>query len=414
MNNNKKIINTLRNADKDSVEKLMAEETKKNEIFAKIQRKANIEKSKYADNVSGVEKYDRRISMIRIASIAASAILITGSVGGGAAYIMNNKKPVKPVPNPMQSSTATTTEAETPSVTEAATEAMTTGVVETATKTTDVVETATKATSITDTATKTTSISEAITPSAETDASNEDEKHYSVTKEDIIQKADSFYCVNYFDKFSADYTVIINERREFHTEPETLIGKIYLDETDLTASATVERYANDKRLSKSLIAIMDNYYYNAEESWAETDYTNGGYIFHETPNKNYWVNDQNTDKVFLNPWGRNIDIDIYAPENWNITGERTENGRKIVSISGAHKGDNNYEGVYCELPFTGEVDAETGMILSYDEYDSNGNNTYSYRLTNYKFNDEAVEFRTAGDMISEIKNGGYVQEFSNY
>ena len=78
MNNNKKIINTLRNADKDSVEKLMAEETKKNEIFAKIQRKANIEKSKYADNVSGVEKYDRRISMIRIASIAASAILITG------------------------------------------------------------------------------------------------------------------------------------------------------------------------------------------------------------------------------------------------------------------------------------------------------------------------------------------------
>ena len=380
--NNKKIINTLRNADKDSVEKLMAEETKKNEIFAKIQRKANIEKSKYADNVSGVEKYDRRISMIRIASIAASAILITGSVGGGAAYIMNNKKPVKPVPNPMQSSTATTTEAETPSVTEAATEAMTTGVVETATKTT--------------------SISEAITPSAETDASNEDEKHYSVTKEDIIQKADSFYCVNYFDKFSADYTVIINERREFHTEPETLIGKIYLDETDLTASATVERYANDKRLSKSLIAIMDNYYYNAEESWVETDFVNGGYKFLETPNKNYWINDQN------------IDIDIYAPENWNITGERTENGRKIVSISGAHKGDNNYEGVYCELPFTGEVDAETGMILSYDEYDSNGNNTYSYRLTNYKFNDEAVEFRTAGDMISEIKNGGYVQEFSNY
>ena len=380
--NNKKIINTLRNADKDSVEKLMAEETKKNEIFAKIQRKANIEKSEYADNVSGVEEYNRRISMIRIASIAASAILITGSVGGGAAYIMNNKKPVKPVPNPMQSSTATTTEAETQSVTEAAT--------------------------------KTTSISEAIPSSAETDASNEDEKHYSVTKEDIIQKADSFYCVNYFDKFSADYTVIINERREFHTEPETLIGKVYLDETDLTASATVERYANDKRLSKSLIAIMDNYYYNAEESWAETDYTNGGYIFHETPNKNYWVNDQNTDKVFLNPWGRNIDIDIYAPENWNITGERTENGRKIVSISGAHKGDNNYEGVYRELPFTGEVDAETGMILSYDEYDSNGNNTYSYRLTNYKFNDEAVEFRTAGDMISEIKNGGYVQEFSNY
>ena len=67
-----------------------------------------------------------------------------------------------------------------------------------------------------------------------------------------------------------------------------------------------------------------------------------------------------------------------------------------------------------EVKFEFDLDAETGMILSYDEYDSNGNNTYSYRLTNYKFNDEAVEFRTAGDMISEIKNGGYVQEFSNY
>ena len=407
MNNNKKIINTLRNADKDSVEKLMAEETKKNEIFAKIQRKANIEKSKYADNVSGVEKYDRRISMIRIASIAASAILITGSVGGGAAYIMNNKKPVKPVPNPMQSSTATTTEAETPSVTEAATEAMTTGVVETATKTTDVVETATKATSITDTATKTTSISEAITPSAETDASNEDEKHYSVTKEDIIQKADSFYCVNYFDKFSADYTVIINERREFHTEPETLIGKIYLDETDLTASATVERYANDKRLSKSLIAIMDNYYYNAEESWVETDFVNGGYKFLETPDKYYYVKDQNTNKVFITPRGRAMNIDVNAPENWDITGERTENGRKIISISGVQKGDNNYEGVYREIPYFMEVDAETGMMLSYDEYDSEGNMTSSYKMTNYKFDDDAVEFRTASDIISEIENGGF-------
>ena len=95
MNNKKKIINTLRNADKASVEKLMAEETKKNEIFAKIQQRANIENpdyTEYTDNVSGVEKFERRISMIRIASIAASAILIVGSIGGGAAYFMNNRK----------------------------------------------------------------------------------------------------------------------------------------------------------------------------------------------------------------------------------------------------------------------------------------------------------------------------------
>lgn len=375
MNNNKKIINTLRNADKASVEKLMAEETKKNEIFAKIQQKTNIEKSEYTDNVSGVEKFERRISMIKIASIAASAILIVGSIGGGAAYIMNNRKTVDSVPNPAHSSTVTTTEA----------------------------------------ATETTSVTEAATTTDEDAISAGNDQQYIITKEELIEKTMNYdSCANYFDKFSADYTVIINGHREFHTEPETLIGKVYLDETDLTASATADRYENDKCISKSLIAITNNYYYNAEESWTETDYTNGGYIFLDTPNKYYYVKDQNTDKVFITPWGRSIGIDAYAPENWDITDERTENGRKIVSISGVIKGDNNYEGVYRELPYTIDVDAETGMILSYDEYDSNGNNTYSYRLTNYKFNDEAVEFRTAGDMISEIKNGGYVQEFSNY
>jgi len=375
MNNNKKIINTLRNADKASVEKLMAEETKKNEIFAKIQQKTNIEKSEYTDNVSGVEKFERRISMIKIASIAASAILIVGSIGGGAAYIMNNRKTVDSVPNPAHSSTVTTTEA----------------------------------------ATETTSVTEAATTTDEDAISAGNDQQYIITKEELIEKTMNYdSCANYFDKFSADYTVIINGRREFHTEPETLIGKVYLDETDLTASATADRYENDKCISKSLIAITNNYYYNAEESWTETDYTNGGYIFLDTPNKYYYVKDQNTDKVFITPWGRSIGIDAYAPENWDITDERTENGRKIVSISGVIKGDNNYEGVYRELPYTIDVDAETGMILSYDEYDSNGNNTYSYRLTNYKFNDEAVEFRTAGDMISEIKHGGYVQEFSNY
>ena len=183
MNNQKKIINTLRNADKASVEKLMAEEAKKNEIFAKIQQRANIERSEYTDNVSGVEKYERRISMTRIASIAASAIIIAGSVGGGTAYFMNNK-PVESEPNPAQSITETTTEA------------------------------------------VRTSVAEEVTTTAETTTSAEDEQQYSITKEELIEKAKDNNFVNYFDKFSADYNIIINERREFHTEPETCIGKV--------------------------------------------------------------------------------------------------------------------------------------------------------------------------------------------
>ena len=98
-------------------------------------------------------------------------------------------------------------------------------------------------------------------------------------------------------------------------------------------------------------------------------------------------------------------------DNWDITGERTENGRKIISISGVEKDQNNYEGVYREIPYTMEVDAETSLVLSYDEYDSDGNKTYSYKLTNYKFNDEAVEFRSAADIVSEIENGGYSKQY---
>ena len=54
MNSKKKIIEVLRKADKASVERLMAEEAKKNEIFAKAQRRANIDQSVYTYSVNDV------------------------------------------------------------------------------------------------------------------------------------------------------------------------------------------------------------------------------------------------------------------------------------------------------------------------------------------------------------------------
>ena len=84
MNSKKKIIDTLQNADKASVEKLMAEETKKNEIYAKVmERVSDGSEGGFAEEVSGVEHYDRKISMTRIASIAAAAVLVTGGVLAG-------------------------------------------------------------------------------------------------------------------------------------------------------------------------------------------------------------------------------------------------------------------------------------------------------------------------------------------
>ena len=96
MNNNKKIIETLRKADKASVEKLMTDEAKKNEIFAKAQLRANISQSEYTYSVRGAEDNRRRINMTRFINIAATVALMTGLVGGGA--YMNNKLPKTPAP----------------------------------------------------------------------------------------------------------------------------------------------------------------------------------------------------------------------------------------------------------------------------------------------------------------------------
>ena len=302
--------------------------------------------------------------------MAAVAAILVGSIGGGA--YLNNKTGKHDAPS--EQSFAVSTENATTALEEATS----------ATTTTIAVEPET--------------IAVTAVPAEAT-------RDFGVTKEELIEKAKDNKCVNYFDKFSADYTVLINEGGEFYSEPSTVTGKFYLDEVGASASRTSEQYVNGKCISKSLMAIKDNLYYDAKEEWAETDYSNGGFIFLETPKKNCWVKDNNSDKVFLLPGGR--ELDVYNPENWEITGERIENGRKIVLISGVQKGDNNYEGVYRERTYTAEADAATGVILSYEERDREGNITFSYKTTNYRFDDDAVEFKSAADIINEIKNSGF-------
>ena len=321
-------------------------------MFNMTKEKMNI--SNYTDegnnnSVYGVERYNRP-RWIKFASMAATFAIIAGGIGGGG-YLLHNMKNTNPNPG-----SSTVTEV-------TATSAVTT----------------------------------------------KENNKFSVTKEELIEKSND-NSVKYFDKFSAEYTVILNELREFHTEPETRTGKVYLNEVEMTASGTEENFVNDKLIKRSLFAVKDGQEINGDECWTETDYVNGGYKFLETPIRNYDTKPF-TDNTIISkiPIGRNIAIDVNAPDNWEITGERTENGRKIVSISGVQKGDNNYEGVYREYTYTGEIDAATGITISYDVCDSAGNKSYSYKMTNYKFDDDAVVFKSASDIISEIKTGGFTK-----
>ena len=305
--------------------------------------------------------------MTRIISIAA-AILMTGFVGGGAYLTTNNKESNRPE-NVTQQSVTETTAANTEETTEAATK--------------------------------------------------EQNDTISMTKEELIKKTkdnNSLYC---FDKLSADYIITWNEFREYHTAPETYTGKVYLDEVNMTASGTEQLTVGDDLIHRFLYSVDDKQMLTGEEYWGEFDRTTGGYNLFE---ESYRFKDETdesdvlADRVYIPgiTCGRSVIWYGTEADEWDITGERTENGRRIVSISGVHKGDNNYEGVYREVTYKGEIDAATGMTISYVTYDESGKMTYSYEVTNYKFDDEAEAFKTAEEVTNEIENGGYIQRHIGY
>ncbi|WP_295072771.1 hypothetical protein [Ruminococcus sp.] len=395
MNNKKKIIDTLRSADKASVERLMAEEAKKNEIFAKAQRRANIEHNEYTDVVSGVEKYERRISMTKIASIAAAAVLLVGSIGGGAYLFRNNSEPG--IPEPVLNEVTT-------DVTNTSTTVIGTG---TGTEKTGKTTVTTSVTTVNTTVAGDAKVTEKATEKTASNGEKQSEKKFSVTKEELKERADVLTEKVFFDKFSAEYSYTIMHN-EYRPKPETMVGKIYLDNTTLTASGEQNVYYDDKLIRSELYAIKDkNELYAIEYLARDMDLVNTGYIFLDAPDKKYGISSVYgfgswyDTKVTINtiPCGTNI-TDILNSDDWEITGERTENGRTIVSISGHGEGYVNYD-------YTAEIDAATGITLSYEIHEEDGTPSTIFKATNYKFDDEAEEFKTPSDIMKEIKNGGY-------
>ena len=394
--NKKKIIDTLRKADKASVERLMAEEAKKQEIFAKAMRRAKIENTEYTDSVSGVERYERKISMTKIASIAAAAVLITGSIGGGLYMMKNNGEPVVPKPELHEvttSQTGTTTIKGTDKTTK-----------------TSVTTTVTTASATADDAGKTTE--KAVSGNSE----DQNENKFSVTKEELINKAENYNYLGSFDKFSADYsyTIYAGEWRKGDMHK----GSIYLDEAGLTASAEDKHYDENGRLLDTWhFAVKDKKYIEAGDCLAEIDYANGGHKFYDTPIKTYEIahahdtGDWGDSKVNITEAAGCVitAVNAHAPGEWEITGEKTENGRKIVTISG-HSNNNEF-GLDCN--YTGEVDAATGITLSYELYLPDGSPSYIYKLESYKFDGEAVEFKTPAEIVKEIKDGGFTNRYGS-
>jgi hypothetical protein len=108
------------------------------------------------------------------------------------------------------------------------------------------------------------------------------------------------------------------------------------------------------------------------------------------------------DRVYFNEYAG---LNQFTKENmkdsqWEVTGERYENGRKIVSA------EINYTGAGSGTSLTADFDYETGVCLSYDKY-LNGKLTESFRTLGHRFGDEAEVPLTEHEVKMFLENNGY-------
>ena len=402
MNSKKKIIDTLRSADKASVEKLMAEEAKKNEIFAKAaERAGKSAETGFADTVSGVEHYDRRISMKRMASIAAAAVLMAGGVLGGMHLMKNGGFDNNHGGSSEYATDVTETTAET------STEAVTTTV--------------------------TTSAVNAVEPvTVPVTTEPHDDVPEVLTGEWLRER-----CLNathYYDKFSADIHSFHATYGQNLGDWETN-GTVKIDNTAMNGEMYEDMSSPEREVWDRTYNILLNniyVYINQNDIAAQNDNNEGKYCYITSADKEYETRryEKVPDRVLIGNCGAfsyiELDngrtytaegengsetIDSIANETeWTITGERYENGRRIASVSFYY--EQLREGIYEPRYITADIDAETGVWFAYEIRTDNENygNGYlieSFKATNYKFDDEAEAPMTAAEVREFLESNGY-------
>ena len=420
MNSRKKIINTLKKADKSSVDRLMAEEMKKNEIFAKVQRRVNIEQSEYTDVVNGVERYERRINMIKIASIAAAAVLTVGSIGGGA-YVFKNKKTVEPDGD--SNKTTITTESTSQTGTTETTIVSGTG--------SDVTNSSSGGTN-----SSVTTVTVTVDPAAAANnnsatgtvtgggssGNNAQSSGWSVSREELTEKFNNY--ASNISRFSADYT---QTNASFpnavgQVYAITTNGTMYMDARNDTVYLTGETYYDDD-LAVSMVALTSGGYdISAYINYMDSPEGIYNMVTLDVPKKTYSVLDRSKyTEMSSNGWVYHKLENSKMPKldqegnNWEITDERIEDGRKVVYISGDFDSPDEYTDLIDRYSYVAKIDAETGICL-YVKYDYWWNRPeYTVELTNCRFEENASQPMSRSDMKSLIKNGGYERhEYSDF
>ena len=344
MNSSKKIIDTLRSADKASVEKLMDEAARKEDIFARIQERTGAQNSDYTDVEAGVEKYGRRISITRMVSAAAAIAVLAGAVGGGV-YLMRRPNPTDDDLN--------------------------------------------------------------ITNTTDGQLTTDESIPAELTKDFLYDRV-----VNYEDhyrRFSCDYEITDNSEGII---PFTVSGSVCVDKDGDKGWCSSEKvyHGNDTDVKLSENTRIIEYYcggydVHAQGNWADDSGS-------ELTGKEYTMSYARHDSVYLpvSPVDcGSLSERIGDKESWEITGDRTENGRRIATIEGKHHYATDNDSNEAEVDFIVDIDVSSGIRISQKFVTSSGDVVFELNLTNCKFEKDAEAPVSPSDFFMFVVEGDYAK-----
>lgn len=409
MNTRKKIIYTLRSADKASVERLMSEAAKKDEIFAKARERA--EKSDgYTDVAEGAEQYNPKIRIFRTASAAAASVLIVTGVWGAVHLLKNSRL------NSFEHNIGNSNITEGFTISEGKT-----AYDENSSVNNDITTVITAKTTASSDGTVTTNAEGSVTSEAASSANEvtttaeNGDNNVSTTTEAKPTEADlsgdqirdkCIGSVYNYDSFSADFTLSkVKDGNWLYRYSE---GTIKLDNSSMNGEMYQRIYTSDGRF----YCDEHQYYLNDKFVYAG-DHGEGVLIAKITDIRNELPSDGISDRVWYKDYTglSRFTSGSLNGSVWELTGERNENGRKILSVKARYEGDNSASS------FTADIDADTGICLAYDRYLEN-ELVESFRTENVKFNNEADTPPNSHEVREFLENNGYasgmLENFSDY
>ena len=402
MNTRKKIINTLRSADKASVERLMAEAAKKDEIFAKVMERAgkDNENAEYTDVAEGAEQYNRRMSIVHTASAAAASVLLVAGVWGAVHLLKSGKGPIDHHVgdnnmtiditdnnnNATAEDTTKNTGTTTANVTSANGNVTIVTVTGTATGTADGTAKGTDG--------KTTETTTTTADSGNTEVTTAAEAQQPEQKETGEQLRDKCISAVYnYDRFSADF--IFSSTLNGSALYPQIIGKIKLDNSAMTGELYQERYVTGDRL----YCTEYHCYLNDKFAFA-ADYGNDILDARITDMSRELPEGSIFDRVYLKGYYglSTFTEDKMNGTRWEITGEKNENGRNIKTVNIYNEGESS-------PAIIAEIDTETGLCLAYEKYE-NGRITESLTTTDVRFGRDAYDPMTEHE-VKELFESKY-------